>query len=128
MTEDDRVQCLLEMLIAGTDTSSMSLYYTIFALAENPTLRAQLCRGITDQLGRPAKRPAKHRIELERSVRAPSEGAQTVAIHPKTKFGPLTQFSTQVEEIPPLARTYKAWTTSSSAQWKVGLRVWPSLT
>lgn len=72
MAADDKVQCLLEMLIAGTDTSSMSLYYTIFALAENPSLRARLCRGITDQLGG----PAKHRRELERRVGASSEGAQ----------------------------------------------------
>lgn len=34
--EANVVQCILEMLIAGTDTSSVSLFYTLVCLAETP--------------------------------------------------------------------------------------------
>ena len=42
------VQCILEMLIAGTDTSSVSLFYTMVSLAASPEWEEAVAREVTD--------------------------------------------------------------------------------
>jgi aromatase len=38
----DLEQCVLEMLLAGTDTSSVTMYYTLVALSDNPEIEARV--------------------------------------------------------------------------------------
>ncbi|CAG8747705.1 8051_t:CDS:1, partial [Funneliformis mosseae] len=42
LTIDEINQCVLEMVLAGTDTSSVSLYYTFILLTENEEIQNQL--------------------------------------------------------------------------------------
>lgn len=42
LTTDEIHQCILEMVLAGTDTSSVSLYYTILLLTEHKSIQHQL--------------------------------------------------------------------------------------
>lgn len=45
------LQLALEMLLAGTDTSSISLYYLMVQLAEDPELEQQLMREVVEAVG-----------------------------------------------------------------------------
>ncbi len=45
------MQCLLEMLIAGTDTSSISMFYTLLGLAEHVGVQQKAHDEIHDALG-----------------------------------------------------------------------------
>ena len=42
ITKEEMNQCVLEMLIAGTDTSSVTMFYFILALADRPQLQQDL--------------------------------------------------------------------------------------
>ena len=42
------VQCILEMLIAGTDTSSVSLFYTLVCLADSPSWEEAVVREVME--------------------------------------------------------------------------------
>ncbi|CAG8586746.1 4784_t:CDS:1, partial [Racocetra fulgida] len=50
LTNEEIQQSILEMILAGTDTSSVSLYYTILLLIENKKVANQLVESLDDSL------------------------------------------------------------------------------
>ena len=48
VTHANVVQCILEMLIAGTDTSSVSLFYTLVCLADSPKWEEAVVREVVE--------------------------------------------------------------------------------
>ncbi|CAG8483886.1 5459_t:CDS:1 [Diversispora eburnea] len=48
LTTEEIHQCILEMILAGTDTSSVSLYYTIMLLTENRKIENQMLDSSND--------------------------------------------------------------------------------
>ena len=48
VSRDNVVQCILEMLIAGTDTSSVSLFYTLVCLADSPCWEEAVVREVME--------------------------------------------------------------------------------
>ena len=48
VSHDNVVQCILEMLIAGTDTSSVSLFYTLVCLADSPAWEEAVVREVME--------------------------------------------------------------------------------
>ncbi|XP_062511027.1 aromatase-like isoform X2 [Corticium candelabrum] len=47
----DLEQCVLEMFLAGTDTSSVTMYYTLVALSDNPGIEEKVLEEITRVVG-----------------------------------------------------------------------------
>ncbi|KAJ3053522.1 hypothetical protein HK097_004116 [Rhizophlyctis rosea] len=52
LTEQQISQCVLEMLLAGTDTSSVTMYYTLLLLSENPGDEKKMIKDLTEYRGR----------------------------------------------------------------------------
>lgn len=50
ISEENVQQCVLEMLLAGTDTSSVSLYYTLVALCDARDMEAKIIEEIEEHL------------------------------------------------------------------------------
>lgn len=53
LSQESVEQLALEMLLAGTDTSSISLYYLMVALADDPGLERQLMMEVMEAAGVP---------------------------------------------------------------------------
>jgi len=51
ITEENIRQCLLEMLLAGTDTSSVTVYYLLVSLAEHPIVQDKIYQEIINIIG-----------------------------------------------------------------------------
>lgn len=47
----DLEQCVLEMFLAGTDTSSVTMYYTLVALSDNPDIEGRILEEIDRVVG-----------------------------------------------------------------------------
>jgi len=50
ISEDNIIQCVLEMLLAGTDTSSVSMYYTLVALCDDREVEENIVKEIKEIL------------------------------------------------------------------------------
>ncbi|XP_035672840.1 aromatase-like [Branchiostoma floridae] len=64
-------QCVLEMLLAGTDTSSVSMYYLLVSVAENPQVELKVLEEMRDILGErdPTKADLPQLVYLEQVIK-----------------------------------------------------------
>ena len=51
VSRDNVSQCVLEMLLAGTDTSSVTMYYLLVSLAENQQIQDKVVTEMNQVLG-----------------------------------------------------------------------------
>ena len=51
VSRDNVSQCVLEMLLAGTDTSSVTMYYLLVSLAENQHIQDKVVAEMKQVLG-----------------------------------------------------------------------------
>lgn len=51
ISESELQQCVLEMLLAGTDTSSVTMFYLLISLSENPNIELDVVHELAVKLG-----------------------------------------------------------------------------
>ena len=72
VTEDNIVQCVLEMFLAGTDTSSVSMYYTLVALSDDEAIEQKIANEAVRFMANENeidRKQLNNLVELEKSLK-----------------------------------------------------------